>query len=124
MEGTHGGSEKGHASNSGCSWATVNNSRVSPKTNNGAAAGPRLGDRAMAPWHPGPPSQGPELLQLREGSSPEGSGSLTSPGAEPLFWAGAALWVSLGRPGAAPGGPGQQAPGFWLPSHSLVEKVI
>ena len=42
----------------------------------------------------------------------------------PLFWTGAVLWVSLGRPGAAPGDRGQQAPGFWLPSHSLVEKGI
>ena len=96
----------------------MNSSRVSTKTKNGAAAEPRLGDRAMSPWHPGPPGQGPELLQLHDGSGSKGSGSLTSPGAEPLSWTRAALCVSLGRPGAAPGDPSQQAPGF----HSLVEK--
>lgn len=81
----------------------------------GQGHGPRV-----APW---PAQPGPELLQLREGSGPEGSGVFTSPVQEPCSGPGRAL----GEPGEARGstwGPRSAGTRILLLSHSLVEKVI
>ena len=69
------------------------------------------------------PATAPELLQLHDGSSSEGYRCLTSPSAEPLFWAGASALGESGEAWNGSGDPRQQAWWFLAAISLLVEKV-
>lgn len=101
------------------------NTRAWPKR--GAAAEPQPWGRVSSACSTSSsvrPATAPELLQLYDGSSSEGYGCLTSPRAEPLFWAGASAPGGSGEAWNGSGDPRQQA--WWLLAaiSLLVEKSL